>query len=464
MNDRQRRRFLRLGARTLTGAGLALGTAPLASLARANGALPFADASGDYRALVCVFLDGGSDGFSLFVPTGAAEYDAYRRSRGGLAFGRSQLLDLTVASADQGALGLHESAAPLRGLYDEGRMAIMANVGNLVVPTTREQYENGAVRLPAQLFSHSDQVVQWQQLQGRNRARSGWGALAADYLSNEGGADYLTSISLAGSNYWQSGIGRRPFTLRESGVVSYSGIDGGTDWEQPRRDAFEAVLDQQRSHVFEQAYAELQRQARDNTTALGAALAMRFGEEASHQPIAHDPERDTLAAKLNMVAKVIALHQELGMRRQIFYVRLGGFDTHDSQNTDLPALFAELSTALSGFQQAIDSFGLAPNVTTFTASDFGRSLTSNGDGTDHGWGNHLFAMGGAVNGGSVYGTLPELDVDGADAVQNGRVLPTMSAVEYAATLLRWVGLEEGQLDSVLPTLGNFASRDVGFMS
>ena len=166
-----------------------------------------------------------------------------------------------------------------------------------------------------------------------------------------------------------------------------------------------------------------------------------------------------------MVAKMIAVHGELGMTRQVFYVSMGGFDVHDSQNADNPELFGELATSLQRFQAAIDGFGLSRAVTTFSASDFGRTLTANGDGTDHGWGNHLFAMGGAVRGGRIHGTLPLLDVDGPDSVQNGRVVPTLSATQYAATLLRWAGLDESRLDLVLPNLGNFGDvRDLGFMA
>jgi len=467
MIDRRRRQWLGLGARTLCGAGLALGSRPmaaLAALAAANGTRPLHDASGDYRALVCVFLEGGMDGFSLAVPTGGAEHAAYRRSRGTLAIDAARLLPLTGNGTAPGPLGLHPAAAPLQSLYDDGRLAMIANVGNLVEPTSREQYADGSVKLPAQLFSHADQAVQWQQLQGRNRARDGWGALAADHLINAAHAEHLSSISLAGSNAWQSGVGRRPFSLRESGVVSYAGLSGDSDWERPRREAFEAVLGAPQRHLLMQAYAELQHRARTNTTALGAALAARFGEDPGAQPIAHDPESQTLAARLNMVAKVMALHTELGMRRQIFYVGMRGFDVHDNQNSEMPVLLDELSSALAGFQQALGTLGLADDVTTFTASDFGRSLSANGDGTDHGWGNHLFAMGGAVRGGQIYGTLPELDVNGADAVNNGRVVPTLSAVEYAATLLRWVGLDESAVRGVLPTWSNFEQRRIGFLA
>lgn len=462
MNDRQRRRFLRLGAQTMAGAGLALGTDPLMTLAHAQDSSFNTGGSGDYRALVCVFLQGGMDGFSLFVPTGTAEYDAYQRSRGRLALSRSQLVDLSPQMGGGEQIGLHAAAEPLMPLFDQGRLAMIANVGNLIEPTTREQYEAGTVALPSQLFSHSDQTIQWQQQQGAIRAADGWGALAAEYLAPQQAHDYLTSISIAGSNFWQSGEGIRPFAVRESGVLTHAGLDTEIDWQRPRGDAFNRVLGQERRHVFERAYQDLHARARSTTTELGALLDERF-PGAADNPIAHDPEEDQLAARLNMVAKLIALQAELGMTRQIFYVGMGGFDVHDDQNRDIPELFGALSQALAGFQSAMDTMGMSDRVTTFTASDFGRTLTSNGDGTDHGWGNHMLAMGGAVNGGLVYGSLPLLDVDGPDAVQNGRVVPTLATTQYAATLLQWLGLDGARIDTVLPTLSNFSSRSLGFM-
>ncbi len=475
----KRRHLLKLGARTMAGAGLALGADPVLALGRAEGAMgPLAganaafapatrtvfDDASDYRALVCVFLQGGMDGFSLLVPTGDAEYAAYKRSRGTLGLARDRLERLSTADGTDAGVGLHRSARPFAPLFADGRLGFVANVGNLVEPTTRESYDDGSAVLPAQLYSHADQEVQWQQLQGRNRGRAGWGALAAEQLGAPQARKWMTSVTLAGSNPWQAADGIRPFAVRDTGIVGYPGLDRTSDWERPRADAFEAVIDQPRRHLFMQAYADLQRRARDNTAELGGILDARFGE-GTPEPLPHDPDNEKLAAQLNMVAKMIAVHGELGMTRQVFYVRMGGFDVHDSQNADNPVLFGELASSLQRFQAAIDGFGLAPAVTTFSASDFGRTLTANGDGTDHGWGNHLFAMGGAVRGGRIHGTLPLLDVDGPDSVQNGRVLPTLSATQYAATLLRWAGLDESRLDLVLPTLKNFGSvRDLGFMA
>jgi len=454
--NNRRRRFLKTGTQVIAGAGLALGADPILTLAHAaDGAL---DTSTDYRALVCVYLQGGCDGFSLLVPTGNAEYSAYSKSRGQLALSRNDLIDLNGLTGSSPAAGLHASASALQPMFNNGSLAMIANVGNLVEPTSKEAYENGSATIPAQLFSHSDQEIQWQQLQGRNRGQNGWGALAADYLSAYQNRDYLTSISLAGSNYWQTGTGQRPFSMTESGVLEYAGLSHTSDWERPRTQAFERVLDLPRRHVFTKAYADLQKRAMSITTELGEVLV---GNSAL---LGESPAENELAAKLGMVAQLIAAQDKLGMRRQIFYVRMTGFDVHDNQNRALPELFTKLTEALAYFQGTLDELGQSENVTTFTASDFGRSLTSNGDGTDHGWGNHLMAMGGAVRGGSIYGTMPILEVDGPDSVHNGRILPTLSASQYASTLLGWLGLDENQLDHVLPNLGNFSTRDLGFMA
>lgn len=463
--DWQRRRFLRLGSGTIAGAGLALGANPLLTLAQASDGL-LADGD-DYRALVCVYLEGGCDGFSLLVPTGDAEHAAYVRSRGTLAVERSRLLSLSqrgaagsdTASGHEQPVGLHPSARALAPLFDDGRLAMIANVGNLVQPTSREQYETQAVALPAQLFSHADQAIQWQQLQGRNRGTEGWGARAASELMDaHAQRDHLTSISMAGSNYWQSSRGQRPYAMKETGVIGYNGLDASSGWQRPRHEAFRRVLEHKRRNLFSDAYADLQKRALQITGELGEVLEQESGR------VAAPPPDNMLAARLGMVARMVAARSSLGMRRQIFYVRMDGFDVHDNQNEEMPELLGALGEAMAYFQGTLDSLGEASNVTTFTASDFGRSLTSNGDGTDHGWGNHLMTMGGAVSGGRVIGKMPLLDVDGPDSVQNGRVLPNLAAPQYAATLLRWLGLDDAQLHEVLPTLANFPEDDLGFMT
>lgn len=452
MNTFSRRRFLKRGGQTIAGAGLALGGNPLTSLA--YGADTTLDSGNGYRALVCIYLSGGCDGFSLILPTDPYEHQVYSETRGNLAVGYDQLWELGGGGAP---VGINRSAASLQPLYDDGKLTMIANVGTLIEPTSIEQFENKSVDLPAQLFSHNDQSIQWQQLQGRSSGVNGWGAKAADYLDAFQNSDYLTSVSLAGSNYWQTSTVRRPFTMNQEGVHAYQGMDLASSWTQPRAEAFSRVVDLPRSHVLTRAYADLQRRAMSITADLGQVLESNAGL------FADTPEDNPLAAQLGMVAQLIAAQDTLGLRRQIFYVGMDGFDVHDNQNKEHPELFAQLATAMSYFQGKIDELGQSNNVTTFTASDFGRSLLSNGDGTDHGWGNHMMAMGGAVQGGRIVGELPSLDINGPNSIHRGRILPTLSAAQYAGTLLDWLGLDENQVNQVLPNLRNFDTRNLGFL-
>jgi len=452
MHDRQRRKFLSLGVKTMCGAGLALGSSPwhtLSNFAHAD------SGANDYRALVCVYLEGGMDGFSMLVPDSDAEYKEYYESRGDLAIDRQDILPLAMRNTSTVASGLHPHLAPLYDLYNEGRMGFVANVGTLIEPTTKELYENKAVRLPSQLFSHADQEIQWQQLQGQTNSTQGWGALAARHLASQQQRDYLTSVTLGGANYWQAGNEQRPFSVRSSGLVQYQGMDDGTEWQRPRKESFQRVSQLEYPHLFMDAYADLQRRAGDITSELGSVLANQ------PDPGVEMPQENNLAEQLKMVARMIAVHPVLGMKRQIFYVRMDGFDVHDNQNKNQPWLFSQLAQAMAYFQASIDELGMGNKVTTFTASDFGRSLTSNGDGTDHGWGNHHMVMGSAVNGGDIIGQIPRMSVDGPDAIRNGRVIPTLSASQYAATLLGWAGLDDSALNTVLPDLQNFDSSNLG---
>jgi len=391
------------------------------------------------------------------VPTGTAEYNEYARARGALAVGKSDLLSINARSTNVSSVGLHPSAAPLRQLFEEQKLAMVSNVGNLVQPTSVEQYKNKAVVLPTQLFSHADQEMQWQQLQGRGRGTQGWGALASEHLSAFQDKKHLTSITLDGSNHWQTGLASRPFSMRETGVLKYSGMSDKKSWQLARYNAFQRVQALSQDHEFIKEYATIQQRAMSVTEELGLVLAQNEGISVA------PAEGNSLAQRLNMVVQLVAAREQLGMRRQVFFINMRGFDVHDNQNLEIPELFSELTEGMQFFQTALEAIGQGDNVTTFTASDFGRSLSSNGDGTDHGWGNHLMVMGGAVNGGDIYGTLPRLSVDGPDSVSNGRVLPTLSSAQYAATILDWAGLDNAQLSNTLPLLDNFEQRNLGFM-
>lgn len=451
MNNTTRRNFLKLGCRTIVGAGLMSGaTAKMAHAQSAD--------SRDYAALVCINLDGGNDGFNMLVPTGGAAYNEYAQGRGHLAAGTADLIRLRPATANTTNIGLNPHLSKLKPLFDAGQLAFQSNVGTLVEPATPDDVRNESVRLPEQLFSHHDQARQWQKIDHYHEWNSGWGARATDVIAGQQANPNLTAISLVGNNDWQAGGEQAAFSIESEGVASYAGMEDLTGkWQMPRRQAFIELLHQQYNNVFERSYAELQSRALVLSTNVGAALA-KLGELQT--PI---PANNSLANQLAMVAKLIAIKDEFRMTRQLFYVSLSGFDTHDDQLENQPYLYSQIAEATAYFHQALIEINQLNNVTSFTTSDFGRSVSGNGDGTDHGWGNHHFVMGGSVNGGDIYGQIPRVAVDGPDDYRNGRIVPTTAVSQYAATQLRWLGLSESEIDTLLPSLSNFEQRDLGFM-
>ncbi len=453
MNTYNRRNLLKLGCQTIVGAGLLSSTA--ARIANAQSA---AQSAAHYRALVCINLDGGNDGFNMLVPRTGAAYSEYKDSRRHLAVGAADLIGLSPSTANTTPVGLNPYMQQLKPLFDQGHVAFQANVGTMIEPTTPDDVRNESVRLPEQLFSHHDQARQWQKLDHYHSWNSGWGARAADIFASQQAYPNLAAISLVGSNEWQAGGEQAAFTISSEGVSSYAGMDDMSEgsWQMPRRQAFIELLNHQYQNVFERSYAEMQSRALVLSTNVGAALS-RLGELQT--PV---PKDNRLAQQLAMVAKLIAIKDEFRMTRQLFYVNLSGFDTHDDQLRVQPYLYSQVADALAFFHQALTEIDQLNNVTSFTTSDFGRSVSGNGDGTDHGWGNHHIVMGGAVQGTDVYGTMPRVTVDGPDDYRNGRIVPTTAVSQYAATHLRWLGLSEADIDNLLPSLKNFNKRDLGF--
>lgn len=408
----------------------------------------------DYKALVCVFLNGGNDGFNLVVPRSQAEYGIYQQSRQNLAVSQSSLLAIHARSSQNGQFGLHAAMQALHPLFGQGALALIANLGPLVEPVTRAQYLNGQVRLPPQLFSHNDQQDQWHSLRGQLDLRTGWAGRLADQWQQAGGMSM--NISLSGRNLFQTGTQGLPYAMNTDGPQTYHNLRE-SDWsrEVSRRDAFLRMLESPTNQLGT-AYAQAQLQSFQLADGLREAL------EGVELPVEF-PAGNRLAEQLAMVARLLAVRDQIGLPRQVFYVSLGGFDTHDNQNALQPDLFRQLAEALQAFWRATEALGMADQVTSFTASDFGRTLTSNGDGTDHGWGSHHLVMGGAVRGGDIYGQMPDLRIDGDDDTRGGRLIPTLSADQYVATLAHWFGLDDSELDTLLPNLGNFTQRDLGFM-
>ena len=445
-----RREFLR-GSLMTAGALSARSTLGLLAGTTATLAAPT-----DYRALVCIFLAGGSDGYNLLVPTDPHRYATYAASRRNLALPADKLLPLTgVLEANQ-PYGLHPAAPGLRDLFNSGRLAFAVNAGTLLQPTSKRDYLNG-VKLPPQLFSHNDQSDQWMASQPDAQQRVGWGGLIADHLTKRNGASPLPlGISIAGNNLFQTGLIKVPYIVGTNGVDRLYVVSGNPN--DQRSNLFKKILNTAAlsGRLLQKEYAKTIKASLDLQATLNEAL--RNGSIGSG-PWPYN----WLSAQLQMVAKLISLRQTLGMSRQVFFVTLGGSDTHDDQLDRHADLLAQLSGSVASFHAAMDEFGVGDAVTSFTLSDFGRTLTSNGDGTDHAWGNIHCVAGGGVVGGKLYGAFPDLAIDGPDDAGFGRLIPTTSVEQYAATLARWFGVTDADLPTIFPHLSRFPVQDLGFM-
>lgn len=434
----------------------------------ANNPLPPARAGAlpsDYKALVCLFLNGGNDANNLIVPSDSAGYAAYAAARSNLALPRTDLLPLAPKTTSDGrAFSLHASVPELHSLFNSGKAAFLANVGTLVYPTTRAQWQSNSVPLPRQLFSHSDQQVQWQNSVPDRPSTTGWGGRLADLVNAFNSNNEISmSISLAGKNYFQVGKNVTQYAVGTGGAVALAGSTATSGADFARFQAQKDLFAQSQTALFDTAFAGISRSAINDAEMLNSVL--------SRSPAITTPFPNTTAGnQLRMAARLIAAAPTLGLKRQVFFVQLGGWDTHAAQLINAApttgthaGLLAQVSQAINAFYNATTELGAAEQVTLFSSSDFGRTYRSNGDGSDHGWGNHQFIVGGAVKGTEIYGRMPVLTVGGPDDTTQGRWIPTTSVDEYAATIARWFGVSAADLPVVLPNIGRFIKPDLGFL-
>ena len=451
-----RREFLR-AASALSVAGSA---APFALNLATIGAAS-AQSAPDYKALVCVFLYGANDAHNTVVPFDAASYAPYATQRTSLAWDMSELIPLTPAVALPGGkqLALPTALAPMATLFDGGQCAVLANVGPLIVPTDRNSLNNQSVPLPPKLFSHNDQQSVWQASVPEG-AKYGWGGRIGDLLASQNTNQLFTCNSLTGTAVFLSGQVVQPFQLDPTqGSIAFNALNAGSLYGSAAgANALRSTLTRPRSHLFENDLRAVNQRSIDSNTQLAAALA------TAPTLTTVFPTGNSLASQLAMVARVISVSSQLGAKRQVFMVAMGGFDTHSDQDATHPALLTQLAAAVDAFQKAMNELGSANRVTLFTASDFGRALLANGDGSDHGWGAHHFIVGGAVRGKAIYGTYPELNPNVPTDAGNGRLIPTTAVEQYAATLATWMGVATTDLPLILPNLGNFTTSNLGFMN
>ena len=458
LTDVSRRAFLsRASALSIAGAAT-----PFVLNLAAIGEAAAATAS-DYKALVCVFLFGGNDYANTLAPYDNATFATYAAQRTGLNYSQAALaptlLNPSVALAGGAQYALAPELGKLLPLFNAGKMAVMLNVGTLIQPTTKAQYTAKSVALPPKLLSHNDQQSFWQALNPEG-ATSGWGGRIGDQLQAGNGTATLTCINASANAVFLTGQAAVQYSVTPSGPVALNArnsLNGSATAAALLQNLMNGSVGG--SHQFETALAGVGGRALSLYNQVSSALAAAPATTTAF-PAAADTQ-SSLGAQLALVAKMISVSSQLGAKRQVFFVSTGRFDTHDGLDTLHPLLLTNLADALRAFYDTTVELGVASQVTTFTASDFGRALTSNNDGTDHGWGSMHFALGGAVNGGRYYGINPVLANNGPDDIGQGRLIPTMSVDQYAATMASWFGVSAGNLATVLPNIGNFAGSPLG---
>jgi uncharacterized protein (DUF1501 family) len=463
----------------------ALSLAPVATPLAMN-LLGMANASAqtasDYKALVCVFLFGANDHYNTVIPYDQPTYDAYYAIRKGtaiantpyegIALTRSALavtaLSSTVGLPTGQQMALGPTMIGLKSVFDAGRAGILLNVGPLVVPTSKTEFNNRSVPLPPKLFSHNDQQAYWQTSAQTYGALSGWGGRTADLILSQNSKAALSCVSINGNSLYLAGGQAQSYQISTSGAQTVNALTSNSLFSSRAcANALRTLITQgsPSGHLLETAHTQVMGKALDLYGDLNNALTRSPNTSAPGNLFvsANAPTNNPLSQQLRMVARMLNERSNLGLQRQVFMVGLGGFDLHDFLPTQHPGLLQRVSDALKEFDDALTSMGLQNQVTAFTASDFGRTLASNGDGSDHGWGSHHFVMGGAVNGRRFFGSAPPMGVTHDQQVGSGRLLPSTSVDQMGAELARWFGVSDTDMQTVLPNAHHFDLHRLGLM-
>ena len=411
---------------------------------------PIYGSTNNYKALVCILLNGGNDSYNMLVPRGTDEYAEYATIRTNLALSQSSILPINPLNSDGKSYGLHPNLGNIQTLFEDGNAAFVANVGALVEPTSLADFQANK-NLPVSLFSHSDQRLHWQTSVPQDTNSLGWAGRLADILhTNNQNQDISMNISLDGINIFQRGnlINEYAISPEGTGSVLINGYDQMDLRNVLKRQVLDNMLDQTYNNILETAYSSTVKSANSNSLEFSSAIA-------SGTPITTSFGEDNFSQKLLMVAKTIAARDILNVTNQTFFVELGGFDNHNNFLTEHADLMTQLDAGIASFYNALVELGVSNDVTSFTISDFSRKLVSNGDGSDHAWGGHTLVFGGAVAGQKIYGQYPDLYLGNPLDTGSGRIIPTTSCDEYFAELALWFGASSADIDQILPNINNF---------
>jgi uncharacterized protein (DUF1501 family) len=431
-----------------------------------------AQSANDYKALVCIFLYGANDHYNTVIPYDLPTHSSYFNVRkgtpvsgsiyDGIAIGRDALAVTALSAPLSGGrlMALNPEMTALKGLFESKRASILMNVGPLVVPTSRVQYDNKSVPLPPKLFSHNDQQAYWQSSFQAEGGATGWGGRAADLLMSNNNRASLTCISVNGNALFLSGQNAISYQMSATGATTVNAIKGKSLFGSSScASALQTLMTQSSTTPMANEYNIVAKRALETYDGIVAAIGN--SPSASMNTMFASSSNNTLSAQLKMVARLIEQQAAFGIKRQVFMVGMGGFDLHDFLPSQHPALLQKISTAMKEFDDAMVSLGKDKQVTAFTASDFGRTLASNGDGSDHGWGSHHFVMGGAVAGGQFLGIAPEIGLSHNEQVGSGRLLPTTAVDQLAAELAGWFGVSPLDVKTVLPNASHFDLYKLG---
>ncbi|MBB5059876.1 uncharacterized protein (DUF1501 family) [Granulicella aggregans] len=440
--------------------------ASLAAAGNIAGLKPFgalnalAQSTPDYKALVCIFLYGGNDGNNMVIPFDTAGYGNYKalRSAGGSSIALDQKILLPLGFRNSG-YALHPSMPEVCNLINSGVAGVVANVGTLLQPTTRDQYLNNQAVSPSNLFSHPHQQIEWQNAARDGSTPTGWAGRIADSMQNvyNVGAQIPMITSMSGDTVFCNGLTSTPVSV-VPGHLSGAGCSEGSECAT-RLAAAQSLVTLTSGVSLVTADNSITSDSYKYLATLNSATTGLSNLQTVF------PASNGLASQLKQIAQIIQARSTLGVNRQIFFCGLGNFDTHSSQLDLQAGLLSQLSAALNSFYQSTVELGVQNSVTTFTMSDFARTFQPNSNtGTDHAWGSHHFVVGGAVKGNAMYGTFPTIALAGpSDSGSNGRWIPTTSSSQYASTLAQWFGVPTSSLGAIFPNIGNFSATDLGFM-
>lgn len=411
---------------------------------------------GNYKALVCLMLNGGNDSFNMLIPKGGNEYNEYATSRSNMAIPQNDILQINPNTTDGRAFGLHPEFKDMRQIFESGNLAFLANVGTLIEPSTKSDIKNDVVKTPLGLFSHSDQQQQWQTGKPSERTNIGWGGRIADLVQSMNSNDTISmNISLRGSNIFQRGDQIIPYAIKKEGSVGISGYNDNGFFDELRTEALNSMMEKDYQDIYKSTYINTVKASND------ANLEFQEAIDGIQEFVTPLPEDNKLAEQLRMIAKTISARDTLRFSRQIFFVEIGGFDNHNELIINHASNLKKVNDALSYFNSLMFELNMNDCVTTFSISDFARTLSSNGNGTDHAWGGNAFMMGGAVNGKEIYGDYPTLALDSDLDLRNGVLVPTTAADMYIAELALWFGVSAPDLNTILPNLSNFYDTNSG---